>query len=80
MKFFEQYVSDKLKALEAATVTNQEKINAVSAALELATAGLRADIADLKAKVAAGETLDFGPLDAKVAALAALDAEHPPTP
>ncbi len=43
-----------------------------------AAKGLKSDIDALKAQVAAQEALDFTDLDAKVAALAALDAENPP--
>ncbi len=70
---------DSLQTIEGdSTMTNQEKIQAVSDAIESATTGIAGDIAVLKAAVAAGETLDWGPLDAKIAALQALDAENPP--
>lgn len=67
-----------LNQLKEITMTNQEKIDAITAALDAAATGLRADIDALKAQVLAGQTLDFTSLDAKVAALAALDAENPP--
>ena len=58
-------------------MATQEQVDAIAAAIDTATTGIAADIADLKAAVAAGNTLDFSALDAKVAALAALDAENP---
>jgi len=61
-------------------MATQEQIDAIAAAIDTATTGIAADIADLKAAVEAGNTLDFSALDAKVAALAALDAENPAPP
>lgn len=70
-----------LANLKGLAMGNQEKIDAIAAAIDSATTGIKADIDALKAAVAAGATLDFSALDAKVAALAALDAENPaPTP
>lgn len=70
-----------LAFLKGLAMGNQEKIDAIAAAIDSATTGIKADIDALKAAVAAGATLDFSALDAKVAALAALDAENPaPTP
>jgi hypothetical protein len=66
---------DEIKEL---LVTNQEKLDAIAAAIDQATADLTAEIASLKAAVANGQTLDFTALDAKVAALGALDTANPP--
>ncbi len=85
MKFFEHYVLTRFEALEAKVVSNQQKLDAVAAALQTATDGIRADIQALKDQVAAGEPLDFAPLESHVArlstaanALTNLDAENPP--
>jgi ABC-type xylose transport system substrate-binding protein len=69
-----------LKRIRRLLVTNQEKLDALAAALDTAAAGLAADIQALKDAVAAGQTLDFTALEAKVAALQALDAANPPAP
>ena len=61
-------------------MATQEQVDAIAAAIDTATTGIAADIADLKAAVEAGNALDFSALDAKVAALAALDAENPEVP
>lgn len=66
--------------LEGLIMTNQQKLDAIAAALDAAAAGLAADIQALKDQVANGQTLDFTAVDAKVAALAALDADNPPPP
>ena len=61
-------------------MATQEQVDAIASAIDTATTGIASDIADLKAAVAAGNALDFTALDAKVAALAALDAENPAPP
>lgn len=61
-------------------MATQADVDQIVAAIDTATAGIRADIEQLKADVAAGNTLDFTALDAKVEALAALDAENPTPP
>lgn len=68
-----------LDQLREIALTNQEKINSITVAINTATEGIRADIQALKDANAAGQVLDFTALDAKVAALAALDAENPAT-
>ena len=59
-------------------MATQADVDTIVAAIDTATTGIRADIDQLKADVAAGNALDFSALDAKVEALAALDAENPP--
>lgn len=73
-------------------VTNQEKIDAIGASIEVvsngltaAVNGLAADIQALKDKVAAGEPLNFAPVDSKLGTLQQvaqlltdLDAANPP--
>lgn len=59
------------------TMSNQEKIDGITAAIDAAVTGITSDINALKAAIVAGETLDFSALEAKVAALSALDAENP---
>lgn len=63
-------------------MTLQEKVDAITTAIDTATTGIKADIQTLKDTIANGQTADFTALDAKVAALAALNAENPapPTP
>ena len=56
-------------------MTQQEKLDGLVAALQTHIDGIRQDIADLKA---ANPPVDFSGLEAKVNALAALDAENPP--
>jgi hypothetical protein len=73
-------IYDLSAGLKEWTVTNQEKINAIAAAIDAGVTGIRADIDALKAQRDAGEVLDFTTLEAKVAALQALDAENPPAP
>lgn len=63
--------------LKELQMTLQEKIDGVTAAIDTATTGIKADIQALKDAIANGQTVDFTALDAKVAALAALDAENP---
>jgi ABC-type xylose transport system substrate-binding protein len=69
-----------LHHLRSLIVTNQEKIDAIAVAIDTAATGLAADIQALKDAVAAGQTLNFTALDAKIAALQALDAQNPPAP
>lgn len=61
-------------------MATQDDVNRITAAIDSATTGIRQDIADLKAAAEAGQDLDFSALDAKVDALAALDAENPAAP
>ena len=70
-------IKQDLATLKELQMTTQEKIDAVTAAIDTATTGIRADIQTLKDAIANGQTADFTALDAKVAALAALDAENP---
>lgn len=58
-------------------MTNQEQLNALGQRLEAATTGIRDDIQVLKDAAAAGEPLDFSPLEQRVTALEGLDAENP---
>jgi hypothetical protein len=60
-----------------AQAENQGKIDAVSTRLDAVSTGLRADIDELKAAVARGETLDFSTVEAKLTALEGLDLENP---
>lgn len=71
-------VLELLAELKGLLVTNQQKLDGIATAIDAATVGIKADIDALKAAVSTGQTLDFSALDAKVAALAALDAENPP--
>ncbi len=80
-----------LEELKELVITNQQKLDAIAAALDTlsaqlttATTGITADIAALKA---ANPTLDFTVLDQRVAAITAaaqalsdLDAMNPPAP
>lgn len=58
-------------------MATQADVDRIVAAIDTATTGIRGDIEQLKADVAAGNVLDFSALDAKVEALSALDAENP---
>lgn len=85
-------IQDSLTKLEKLAMTNQQKLDAVGAAVESvstaltsAATGIRADIQALKDANAAGEALDFTAVDQKVTNLQAaakvledLDAENPP--
>lgn len=57
--------------------TQQETLDAIVARIDAATAGIRADIADLKA---ANPEIDFTALEERVAGLEGLDAENPEAP
>lgn len=56
---------------------NQDQVNAFVARIDTATAGIRQDIADLKA---ANPAVDFSALEERVAGLEGLDAENPAAP
>lgn len=58
----------------------QENLDAFVVRIDAATAGIRADIADLKTAVQAGDPVDFSALEARVAGLEGLDAENPEAP
>lgn len=71
-------VTDILERLNH--MATQADVDRITTAIDTATTGIRSDIADLKAAAEAGANLDFTALDAKVDALAALDAELPAAP
>ena len=54
--------------------TQQEALDAIVARIDVATAGIRQDIADLKAS---NPAVDFTALEERVAGLEGLDAENP---
>lgn len=58
-------------------MTKQEELDAFVARIDTATAGIRQDIADLKA---ANPGVDFSALEERVAGLEGLDAENPEPP
>lgn len=82
----------RLDEIKGLLMTNQEKIDAMGAAVEAvavslktSTDGIRADIQALKDQAAAGQTLDFTAVDRSTDklrqaadALAELDAANPP--
>jgi hypothetical protein len=93
----EQRLNHKLDELKGLAMTQQEQLDAYAGRLDAVrtavvngTAGVRADIADLKAQIAAGTPateLDFTAVEASVAALEAsapdlteLDGENPAAP
>lgn len=58
-------------------MTQQDDLNALVARIDTAVAGIRQDIADLKA---ANPAVDFSALEDRVAGLEGLDAENPAPP
>ncbi len=60
--------------LEDFMASQQEQLDAIVARIDTATAGIRQDIADLKA---ANPAVDFTALEERVAGLEGLDAENP---
>jgi hypothetical protein len=70
-------IASTLNELREIAVATQEQIDQFVTAIQTAVDGIRSDIADVKA---ANPALDLSQLQAKVDALAALDAENPSAP
>lgn len=70
-------VQAQLEELARMAQITQEQLDALSTAIDGAVAGIRQDIADLKAQI---PNLDTSRIEASVAALEALDVENPPAP
>lgn len=68
-----QFINERLD-----TMATQEQVDALAARLDTVLAGIRQDIADIKA---AHPEVDLSGLEARVAGLETLDAENPePSP
>ncbi len=65
------------RKVDAYMSANQERLDALDARLGTVAADIRGDIQALKDQVAAGEALDFGPIEARVGGLEGLAAENP---
>jgi len=63
-----------LRKVEQIMATQQEQLDAIVSRIDAATAGIRQDIADLKA---ANPGVDFTALEERVTGLEGLDAENP---
>ena len=73
-------VLSMLEQIRRITMSNQDKINAIADQLDKARGEIVGGIADLKAQVEAGETLDFSRLEAGAQALDDLHEDAVPEP
>lgn len=68
----------KIELNQEVHMATQEQVNAIATRIETATAGIRQDVADIKA---AHPEVDLSALEARVGELEGLDAENPaPSP